>query len=78
MGAPTRKDWKALQDPKQIMTNKDIEAEVLNKGMEWPIPWAEARPQIGLEYGLTNAHGRSVSKTAAKIMQKLEHTEEQP
>jgi len=53
------------------MTIKDIEAEAFNAGMEWSIPWAEARPQIGLQYGLTNAHGRSVSKRRAKIMQKL-------
>src|SRR5262245_57451661 len=59
MGAPTRGDWEAYQDPKQTMTNKDIEAEAFDMGMESPIPWAKARFHIGVKCGYTDAHGRS-------------------
>jgi hypothetical protein len=71
MGAPTLEDWEAYQDRKRTITNRDIEAEAFDMGAEWPIPWAEARLDIGPKYGLTDAHGRSVSKRAAKFMQKL-------
>lgn len=71
MGAPTRKDFEAYQDRLKTITEKDMESEAFDMGCEWDISWAQARPIIGLEYGLTNAHGRSESKRAAKLMQRL-------
>jgi len=71
MGAPTREDVEAYQNPARTISKKDIKSEAYDTGCEWDISWAKARPIIGHKYGLTDVHGRSQSKGAAKLMQEL-------
>lgn len=70
-GAPTAGDWEAYQDRRKTITLKDMKSEAFDMGCEWLISWAKARPLIGHKYKLTDVHGRSRSKSAAKVMQKL-------
>jgi hypothetical protein len=71
MGAPTREDCEAYQDPLKTFTEEQMKSDAYDMGAEWPIGWAQARLRFGLRYGLTDAHGRSESKAAAKLMHKL-------
>jgi len=71
LGAPTDEDWEAYQDRRRTITPKDMELEAFAVGCQLPRCWAEVRIHFGLMYGLTDAHGRAHSKTAAKVMQRL-------
>jgi hypothetical protein len=71
LGAPTAEDWEAYQDPRRTITPKDMESEAFEMGCECERRWADVRTHFGLMYGLTDAHGRTHSKTAAKVMQRL-------
>jgi SprT-like family len=71
LGAPTNEDWEAYQDRRRTITPKDMKSEAFEVGCECARTWAVVRPQFGLRFGLTDAHGRAHSKTAAKVMQSL-------
>jgi len=71
IGAPTRGDLREYQDPNRIWTWAAIKGEVYDAGLLTDIPWNSLRPQIGLDYGQTDARGRSESKGAARRMREL-------
>ena len=71
MGAPTRRDLLAYQDPDQTITWSEILNEARDACFETDLSWREMRAQIGLRYGLTDRQGRSESPGAAKRMQQL-------
>jgi len=70
MGAPTREDWKAYQDPTRTIGPTQIAAEFYNLGAETDVPWSVVRYKIGRQYGLTDDRGRSLSKVAAKALRR--------
>ena len=70
MGAQTRDEWEAYQDPAKTTGLKEAAADSYDGGAGTDVPWSVVRCEIGKRYGLTDDRGRSVSKTAAKALRR--------
>ena len=71
MGAPTREDWEAYQDPDQTIGPTEIAAEFYDAGVETDRPWSIVRAYLGKTYGLSDDRGRAESKSAARTLCRL-------